>query len=201
MTGGSPARNASSRRIASAPTPTTRPAVGSSTVGSAPPPTCARSSTTLARSRSRSAGDSRRSARRARLRTAAIGSVSIRNVGTVSKAEPASYAYSVASRAAIVNLSIRSARFQGFFLSRETTARRPTTIPAWGPPRSLSPENDTRSTPEATASCTVGSCGKPHGRRSTSDPEPRSSMTGIPRSRPSSTSSPDDTSAVKPTTR
>ena len=37
-------------------------------------------------------------------------------------------------------------------------ARRvPTTMPACGPPRSLSPENETRSTPEATTSGTVGS--------------------------------------------
>ena len=57
----------------------------------------------------------------------------------------------------MVNLSIRSARFHGFFLSGETIARLPTTMPAWGPPSSLSPENDTRSTPEATTSGTVGS--------------------------------------------
>src|SRR3989304_3130616 len=33
----------------------------------------------------------------------------------------------------------------------------PTTMPAWGPPRSLSPEKETRSRPAPTASCTVGS--------------------------------------------
>src|SRR2546430_6514194 len=75
------------------------------------------------------------------------------------------------------------------------------TTPAWGPPRSLSPENDTRSTPAATVSGTVGSYGKPYERRSTSEPEPRSSITGTPRARPSSTSSREGTSAVKPTTR
>ena len=57
----------------------------------------------------------------------------------------------------MVNLSMRSARFHGFFLSRATIARLPTTIPACGPPSSLSPEKDTRSTPEATTSGTVGS--------------------------------------------
>ena len=91
------------------------------------------------------------------MRTTANGSVSRRRVGIASRAVPASYAASVASSAAIVNLSIRSARFHGFFFRRETIARVPTTMPACGPPSSLSPENDTRSTPEPTTSGTVGS--------------------------------------------
>src|SRR4030065_616834 len=52
---------------------------------------------------------------------------------------------------------MRSARFHGFFLSRPTTSRRPTTMPAWGPPRSLSPEKQTRARPAATVSGTGGS--------------------------------------------
>ena len=44
---------------------------------------------------------------------------------------------------------MRSARAAGCFLSRATRSRRPTTMPAWGPPRSLSPENSTRSAPAA----------------------------------------------------
>src|SRR5881628_1874524 len=120
-TGGSPALKRSSRRIASAaPSPSATAAVGSSTVGSAPPPTCARSSTTRASRRARVAGASRRSTVRARLRTRVSGSVRSLSVGIVSSAVPASYAYRVASSAAIVNLSIRSARFHGFFLSRAT---------------------------------------------------------------------------------
>ena len=45
--------------------------------------------------------------------------------------------------------------------SRSMAPARPTTMPAWGPPSSLSPEKDTRSTPEPTTSGTVGSYGKP----------------------------------------
>ena len=52
---------------------------------------------------------------------------------------------------------VRSARFSGFFLQRPISARRPTTMPACGPPSSLSPENVTTSTPALTTSCTVGS--------------------------------------------
>ena len=73
--------------------------------------------------------------------------------------------------------------------------------PACGPPRSLSPEKVTTSAPAATVSGTVGSCGSPQGRRSRKQPEPRSSITGTPRARPSSASSAVVTLSVKPTTR
>ena len=56
-------------------------------------------------------------------------------------------AESVPSSAASVSLSARSARWSGWRRSRSTSSARPTTIPACGPPRSLSPEKQTRSAP------------------------------------------------------
>ena len=57
---------------------------------------------------------------------------------------------------------------------------RPTTIPACGPPSSLSPENSTRSAPSASASATVGSSGGIPWPCASS-PEPTSYRNGTPR--------------------
>ena len=59
---------------------------------------------------------------------------------------------SVPSSAAIVSLSARSARCSGCRRSRSTRSARPATIPACGPPSSLSPLKQTRSAPAASAS-------------------------------------------------
>ena len=56
-------------------------------------------------------------------------------------------AESVPSSAASVSLSARSARWSGWRRRRSTRSARPTTIPACGPPSSLSPEKQTRSAP------------------------------------------------------
>ena len=61
------------------------------------------------------------------------------------------------SSAASVSLSARSARWSGWRRSRSTSSARPTTIPACGPPSSLSPEKQTRSAPAARLSRGVGS--------------------------------------------
>ena len=74
-------------------------------------------------------------------------------------------------------------------------------IPAWGPPRSLSPLKVTTSAPSRMASWTVGSPLRPNCERSRKEPLPRSSTTGMPRPRPSAASSPRVTSAVNPIMR
>ena len=79
-----------------------------------------------------------------------------------------------ASSAASVSLPTRSARLSGFFLILAIRSLRPTIRPACGPPSSLSPLKVTRSAPAAIVSRTVASCGRPHWRRSTSVPLPRS---------------------------
>ena len=66
--------------------------------------------------------------------------------------------------------------------ARDQIRHRPARIPACGPPSSLSPLNETRSTPAARLSATSGSS-MPKARRSTMQPLPRSSYTGMPRSR------------------
>ena len=55
------------------------------------------------------------------------------------------------SSAASVSLSERRARWSGCRRSRSTRSARPATIPACGPPSSLSPEKQTRSAPAASA--------------------------------------------------
>ena len=56
--------------------------------------------------------------------------------------------------------------------------RRPTMMPACGPPSSLSPLKVTRSAPAAMHSLGIGSFGRPNRVRSTSDPLPRSTASG-----------------------
>ncbi len=73
----------------------------------------------------------------------------------------------------------------GLRLIRATRSARPATIPAWGPPRSLSPLNVTRSAPAARVSRGVGSRGSPQRVRSTREPLPRSTTKGRPRARAS----------------
>src|SRR5437667_444277 len=62
------------------------------------------------------------------------------------------YNANVASRAASVNLSERTARASGSLRQASIAARVPSRIPACGPPSSLSPEKTTASTPLARAS-------------------------------------------------
>ena len=56
---------------------------------------------------------------------------------------------------------MRSARVMGFWRMRSMKVCLPTMIPAWGPPRSLSPLKVTTSAPLATDACTVGSFSRP----------------------------------------
>ena len=101
----------------------------------------------------------------ARASSSSSGVVSVASSGMRSvTVDSSSYARSVASRIASVILSARSARFMGLLSSWATRSARPTTMPAWTPPSSLSPENVTRSTPAAIISRGVGSCGRPNPR-------------------------------------
>ena len=109
---------------------------------------------------------------RARDSSLAWGTDSRPQSGT-SDRRPVAYRRSTASSAATVILSTRSARARGCRRSRSTRSARPTSIPACGPPRSLSPENDTRSAPAASASATAGSSAGTSGKRS-SNPLPTS---------------------------
>ena len=73
-----------------------------------------------------------------------------------------------------------SARNSGLARSRAIALDPPAINPACGPPKSLSPEKATRSTPSASASRIVRSCGNPYSSRSTGAPLPRSSTTSTP---------------------
>ena len=73
------------------------------------------------------------------------------------------------------SLSIRSARASGWARAASTAAARPTSRPACGPPRSLSPEKHTSAAPAATERRTSGSS-----NTAPSAPEPTSSITGTP---------------------
>ncbi len=183
-TGGSPSRSAAA---SSSSTATAAP--GSSSSGSAPPPARPVVSTTSPPTSAAS--------RSARARTASAGSRSIRSAGTSASARSGSrYRSSVPSSAASVSLSGRSARWSGWRRRRPTRSARPRTIPACGPPRSLSPENATRSAPAARLSGTSGSSSN-----ATRLPEPRSSRSGSPRRRATAASSRSDGRSVKPTVR
>ena len=105
-------------------------------------------------------------------------------------------ASSVPSSAASVSLSARNARCSGWRRSFSTRSARPTTMPACGPPSSLSPEKQTRSAPAARLSARVGSS-----PTSTSAPEPRSSTSGSSWRRATCASLRSDGCSVKPTTR
>ncbi len=144
MTGGSPSRSGSASYSSTA-----HAALGSSASGSAPPPTRATVSST-----SPPTSSARRSAR---ARTTSIGSWSMRSTGTSSRVAGSSASASVPSSAASVSLSARSARCSGCRRSRSTRSARPTTMPACGPPSSLSPEKQTRSAPARRLSAGVGS--------------------------------------------
>ena len=135
----------------------------------------------------------RRAAARASARapTASAGWPSMRRTGISCRARSGSRMRSkVASRAAKHSLSIRTVRASGFRRSRASRSRRPTRMPACGPPSSLSPLKVTRSTPARIASAASGSRRRPKAERSSSAPLPRSSMTGRPRRFASATSSP-----------
>ena len=108
--------------------------------------------------------------------TASTGAVSICKVGICSCAFSGSrYRRRVASSAAMVILSRRRARANGFFFKRSIRHLLPM-MPACGPPSSLSPEKETRSHPSS-ASVTVGSPYPSRPRKGRSIPEPRSSYT------------------------
>ncbi len=112
--------------------------------------------------------------RSARARTSAESSCSIRSTGTSCRARAGSrYSSSVPSSAARPSLSMRSARCSGCRRRRSTRSARPTTMPACGPPSSLSPLKQTRSAPSASEPRAVGSS-----PTSTKTPEPRSSRSG-----------------------
>ena len=76
---------------------------------------------------------------------------------------------SVASSIANVILSARSARISGCVRSRSTSALRPAMMPHCGPPSSLSPLKQTRSTPAAIDACTDGSSGEIVGQAAAAD--------------------------------
>src|SRR6185503_12200609 len=180
-TGGSPRRSGSASASSTA-----HAQLGTSASGSAPPPARA----TVASTSPPTAAASRS----ARARTAASGSRSMRTTGSSSGACSASN--SVPSSAASVSLSARTARWSGWRRSFSTSSARPTTMPACGPPRSLSPEKHTRSAPAASTWRTSGSS-----HRSVSAPEPRSSTSGSPWRRAIAASSSTRGSSENPTTR
>src|SRR6476646_3747428 len=155
ITGGSQPRS-----FAASSSPTAQAKLGSSVSGSAPPPALATVSSTSPSTSSAS--------RVARARTVSGDSRSMRTTGISSGASIATLI--VASSAASVSLSARSARWSGWRRSFSTRSARPTTIPACGPPSSLSPEKHTRSAPAARLDRAVGSS-----PTSTSAPDPRSS--------------------------
>ena len=106
---------------------------------------------------------------------------------------------SVASSAAKVILSARSARISGC-CARDRHAPRPTMMPACGPPSSLSPLKQTTSTPARTTPATDGSlAAAPQASPSQSgEPLPRSSTTGTLNRRASATRSSSDARSVNP---
>jgi hypothetical protein len=107
----------------------------------------------------------------------------------------------VASSAASVSLSGRSARISGWRPIRASAAAPPTMMPACGPPSSLSPEKHTTSSPAATASATLTAGGRPSARCSAAgkrQPDPRSNIDSRPCARASAASSLAATSSVNP---
>src|SRR3989475_3400130 len=168
-TGGLPWRSAVASREAGPATASST--VGRSCSGSEPPPTADEPSIRRV-STPRSASFTDHIA--ARRRTSATGVWSMRSTGIWS-AWPVSRWLNVASRAASVSLSMRTARASGwraiFLTASAPFSPRPSTIPACGPPRSLSPENVTTSECWSD-SATVGS-------------SPTCSIAPLPRSSPS----------------
>ena len=163
MTGNSRRRRRSSTKAAERPA-TRRPmrSVGISWVGSDPPPAIERPVTSLISILSGNVRRSIAASRFARFLTSATGSVSARRTRMSARASAGRrYFTIVASSAANVSLSIRSARFSGFFRIVSIKARLPRMSPAWGPPSSLSPLKVTTSAPAARQSRTVGSRSRP----------------------------------------
>ena len=134
-----------------------------------------------------------RAARRARA-PCRVCCASVRRTGIRSGASR--WRSSVPSSAASESLSIRSARCSGCRRSRSTRSARPSTIPACGPPSSLSPEKQTRSAPAASDSRAVGSAST-----GAIAPEPRSSTSGRPWRRATAATSSSRGRSSKPTTR
>ena len=136
---------------------------GMSHWASAPPPAREISGTT-ARSAQAASMRSEMASRSfsARALVSSGSSASMRTVGISLMATFGSkWSLRVASKAASVILSRRSTRASGFFFRRSMSFFDPTMMPAWGPPRSLSPLKDTRSAPSAMDSATVGSAYSP----------------------------------------
>src|SRR5690606_19523340 len=123
-TGTAPVRSACAHAASTA-----TAALASSTPGAPPPPTAA----TLGTASAATSGPSAAAIRRARSRRVAGSVPSPAGTGGTGPAR-------VASSAARVSLSTRSARAKGWRRSPSTTSASPSSSPHWGPPSSLSPE-------------------------------------------------------------
>src|SRR5258706_3883526 len=208
MTGTGNARSAAASTLSRRPVPLpslrqrmNMPALGRRSTGSDPLPIWL---WTAPQTTSNCAPTARASAGATLLASASIstsGRVSRRSVGRrVVNCSGWRYKASVASNAASVSLETRHARLSGCFLILPIHSRLPTMSPACGPPRSLSPLKVTMSAPLASASCGVGSCGRPYCARSTRLPLPRSTASGRPAPCAMSASWASSTAAVKPFT-
>ena len=144
--------------------------------GKVPPPATASVSTTFVPGASAEMTS-------ARTRNASTGSHAMRQNG-IAVASPSRYACATAWSPARVSLSARSARASGCAFNRSMSVRRPTMIPACGPPRSLSPEKVTSAAPASmhwrtpSSSRSQDGRSRSHGVVSSSSPEPASTMTG-----------------------
>ena len=143
ITGGSPRRSGSASSSSTA-----HAALGSSASGSAPPPTRATVSSTSPPTSSASRVARARTPRGARAACAAPGPRSAsraraRAAGSLERGER--------------QLVRAESALERVARSCATSSARPTTMPACGPPRSLSPEKQTRSAPARRLSAGVGS--------------------------------------------
>ena len=178
------------------------PALGSRSTGREPLPIWLDMSATSTRQASPSQAATAGARRSACAAIASRGRVSCRRAGTrCSSRSGSAYSRSTAANAARVSLSQRMARLSGLRRMRSMRSARPTSIPACGPPSSLSPLKVTRSAPCAIAWAGVGSAGRPNRVRSVSVPLPRSITKGTPCACASAASSRSSGSAVKPSTR
>src|SRR5579863_3273144 len=165
ITGTGRLRNTAASRSRAAPEPRfpvdgrmAKPALGIVCVGSAPLPIWLSHSITSTDAKSCSLPATGASDLSAALRIVSSERVRARSAGRRStKRSGLAYSLKTADSAAIVILPGRSARFIGFRLIFFTRSARPRIIPAWGPPRSLSPLKVTRSAPVASDSEGVGS--------------------------------------------
>ena len=132
-------------------------------------------------------------------RFSSCGDIRIMRITGISSHAARRYAPSVASSAAMVSLSTRSARNSGCRRTRAIKSFSPAMMPACGPPSSLSPLKVTMPTPASMLWRTVGSV-IPCSAKSTKQPEPKSSTSGMLTRRLSATSSSREGLSVKPVT-